>query len=124
MTNGYDQSLQTQYEQTFKRIQALEEMLAQLSKDARETLKKTGMWQQEFHGNEIVGAMAVLPPVVDQLVKKSEALHIAIAFIGMFENDDTYGDQASDTLEKINLLISGETVQESIDRQSQGVILT
>lgn len=49
-----------------------EEALAVLSKEARKALRDSGLWQQEFHGNEIVAVIACFIAAKAELDKQSE----------------------------------------------------
>lgn len=49
-----------------------EEALAVLSKEARTALRESGLWQQEFHGNEIVAVIACFIAAKAELDKQSE----------------------------------------------------
>jgi hypothetical protein len=48
-----------------------EEALAVLSKEARKALRETGLWNQEFHGNEIVAVIACFIAAKAELDKKN-----------------------------------------------------
>lgn len=49
-----------------------EEALAVLSKEARKALRETGLWNQEFHGNEIVAVIACFIAAKTELDKLNE----------------------------------------------------
>lgn len=49
-----------------------EEALAVLSKEARKALRDSGLWQQEFHGNEIVAVIACFIAAKAELDKLNE----------------------------------------------------
>lgn len=49
-----------------------EEALAVLSKEARKALRETGLWNQEFHGNEIVAMIACFIAAKAELDKLNE----------------------------------------------------
>ena len=95
--------------------------LQALSKEARSALKRSGTWQQEYHGSEIVAAIAVMDAQRKVLKHKEDALGIAIEFIGSLEVDQSllYGDRARKALEDINQALVGETIDESIRKKNQ-----
>lgn len=49
-----------------------EEALAVLSKEARKALRDSGLWQQEFHGNEIVSVIACFIAAKAELDKQNK----------------------------------------------------
>lgn len=49
-----------------------EEALAVLSKEARKALRDSGLWKQEFHGNEIVAVIACFIAAKSELDKRSD----------------------------------------------------
>lgn len=93
-----------------------EEALATLSQEARKALRDSGIWRQEFHGNEIVSLIAMYMATRSELLKKSAALGKAVDFLGEMEIDDhyKYGIMSVKCLEQINQIISGETISESV----------
>lgn len=49
-----------------------EEALDVLSKEARKALRETGLWNQEFHGNEIVAVIACFIAAKAELDKQNK----------------------------------------------------
>lgn len=49
-----------------------EEALAVLSKEARKALRDSGLWNQEFHGNEIVAVIACFIAAKAELDKQNK----------------------------------------------------
>uniref|UniRef100_UPI0035C72971 hypothetical protein n=2 Tax=Bacteria TaxID=2 RepID=UPI0035C72971 len=94
-----------------------EEALAVLSKEARKALRETGLWNQEFHGNEIVAVIACFIASRNVLSQKESALTKAIQFIGYLENDKQLGGAAIAALESINKDLANETISQSIQKQ-------
>jgi len=119
---NHSAQLQAEYQAAFKQIQALEEMLAGLSKEARAALRGTGIWQQEFDGNEIVALIAVFRSSYQVAQQKQVALQSAIDFIGKVEltGDAEMRAHAITALEAINQILVGETIEES--QEKQGII--
>lgn len=98
-------------------IKTAEQALAVLAKEARKALHNTGMWNQEFQGNEIVGIIAIYLATRSELSKKQDALRVAVNFIGKMEESPAYGESAMSALESINQILIGETIEESLKRQ-------
>ena len=125
--NQHNATLHTAYEQSFKENAALKEVLAEFAKAARGTIAKHGMWQQEFSGNEVVAAIALLDATKGVLSQKETALGIGIQFIGMLEDHNVYGETAVEVLERMNQALIFESIAESQDRQEEekpsGIIL-
>ena len=119
-----EQQIKTQYEQTFKKNEDLEKELNQLkqvflenSKAARQAIVQAGLWQQEFHGQEMTGVIALFLALREQVQLKEAALQVAIQFIGGFEEVPEHRENAIGALEMINKIIAGETIAESIRKQ-------
>lgn len=91
-----------------------EEALEALRKECRKILKSSGQWHQDFHKSEIAAVMAMFMATKDQLDKKEQALGVAIGFIGSV---DDYDKQGHITLEKINQILVGESIDQSIQKQ-------
>lgn len=125
--NQHDATLHTAYEQAFKENAALKEVLAELAKAARGTIAKHGMWNQEFSGNEVLAAIALLDATKGVLSQKENALSIGIQFIGMLEDHNVYGETAVEVLERMNQALVFESIAESQEQQAEakpsGIIL-
>ena len=94
-----------------------DEALAVLSVEARKALRDAGLWQQEFHGNEIVAVIACFIATKNTLAAKQHALGHAIEFIGNLEDDSRQGNAAIKVLESINKTLVNETISQSIQKQ-------
>lgn len=94
-----------------------DEALAVLSVEARKALRDAGLWQQEFHGNEIVAVIACFIATKNTLASKQHALGQAIEFIGNLEDDSRQGNAAIKVLESINKTLVNETISQSIQKQ-------
>lgn len=115
--NRHNSTLHTAYEQAFKENESLKEVLAEFAKAARGTIAKHGMWQQEFNGNEVLAAIALLDATKGVLSQKETALGIGIQFIGMLEDNAIWGDTAKEYLERMNLTLIARPVSQENDRK-------
>ena len=147
--NNHSDTLQNEYEKTFRRNAELEELVATLAKEARAALVLTNVWQQEFQGNEIVGIIAMYLATKKVVAQKEAALSIAIDFIGKCESwnevqlsrkgaFDMIGEEGFDalcimgeclkelsikSLEDINQSLASETIAESIKKKERNIII-
>lgn len=127
--NQHNSTLHTAYEQAFKENESLKEVLAEFAKAARGTIAKHGMWQQEFNGNEVLAAIALLDATKGVLSQKETALGMAVQFIGMLEDNEVWGDTAKEYLERINQTLIARPVSVEQDnkdnefKQPSGIIL-
>lgn len=92
--------------------------LSALQKEARKALRENASWDQDFHGNELVALIAMLPAARKVLSDKEAALGKAIAFIGSLELDRNYGLRAIQTLEDINQILVGESISETLSKKN------
>lgn len=122
----FDQQLKTRYEQTFqknvaltKELSELKKVLAELSKAARQAITGEGLWNPEFHGSEIEGAIALFMATHQQTKRQQEALKHAIAYMVAMEADPSQRVAALSALEAVNQALAGETIDQSIQRQKE-----
>lgn len=113
---NHSKNLQAMYQDAFKRVQFLEDLNEQQAKLARNLLRKMGMWQQEFQGQEVMGCLSVLEATRLVALQKQLALTEAIEYIGQFELNLEHKEGALVVLERINQLLVGETIQETIEK--------
>jgi hypothetical protein len=104
------------YEELLAKIDFFEYSIGESRKVVRNALLKHKIWEQEFHENEIAAITAVFLATKEELDNKGLALTEAIKFIAMFENNADYSKECLFTLEKINQLIAGESIQDSIQK--------
>lgn len=105
------------YEELEAKVNFYEYSIEESRKEVRKALSKFGIWDQAFHENEVVAITAVFLATKEELDNKGKALSEAIKFIGMFENNQDFSKECLFTLEKINQLIAGESIQDSIKKQ-------
>ena len=145
--NNHSDTLQREYEKTFKKNQELEGLVAALAKEARAALVLTNAWQQEFQGNEILGVIAMYTATRKVVAQKEAALSIAIEFIGQLESGkvdlgrsvspevaglvagftEGMNKKALDVLEKINQALVAESIDQSISKEggeNENIIIT
>ena len=94
-----------------------DEALWALSKEARNALRDNGLWNQGFHGNEIVGVIAAFIATRGVLKRKEAALSKAIEYIGTFERNHEHAYDAIEVLEEINQILVNETIDQSIKQK-------
>ena len=56
---NFDRSIQTQYEQTFKKNKAQDELLEMLAKTARKAIKENGQWIPDFNKTEVIAVISL-----------------------------------------------------------------
>lgn len=116
---SHEQAIKTALQETQWQLTQLEKVFAEASKGARTALRVAGVWQQEFHGQELIAIIAVYVATKSVLDKKCVGLELAIDFIGKFEESTQFGDEARQVLEAINHALVGETIQQSIDAKTK-----
>ena len=91
--------------------------LTVFKKEARKAMKDAGVWHQDFHNCEPIALVAVYKATNTEVKKKERALEKAIEFIGFFETKKEYRLIAIETLEEVNKILTGETIEESAKQQ-------
>lgn len=105
------------YEELENKVNFYEEVIAENRKTARRVIVESGLWNSDFHENEFQALAALYAVTRGELDKKTKALHQAIAFIGKFENDATFQHECLSVLNEINILVSGETLNEAMSNK-------
>ena len=105
------------YEELEGKVQFYEEAIGEARKQIMKALRENGLWNPEFHQQELVAITAIFLATKKTLDAKEKALHLAIEFIGKFEGDQMLGHECYDTLDKINRLIAGESLEETMNKK-------
>jgi hypothetical protein len=105
------------YEQLEAKVNFYEYSIEESRKVVRKALRQHKVWKPEFHENEVTAITAVFLATKELLDQKGKALSVAISFLGKIEDPDYWEQMAVDTLEEINQLIAGESIQDSIKKQ-------
>lgn len=105
------------YEELEGKVQFYEEVIETARKQIMKALREAGLWNPEFHQQELVAITAIFLATKTTLEAKEKALHLAIEFIGKFEGDQMFGLDAYDYLDRINKLVAGESLEETLSKK-------
>ena len=105
------------YDELEGKVQFYEEAIGEARKQIMKALRDNKLWNPEFHQQELVAITAIFLATKKTLDAKEKALHLAIEFIGKFEGDQMFGLDCFDTLDKINRLIAGESLEETMNKK-------
>lgn len=87
------------------KLKAVDCDLGALRKEARNTLRKSGLWSPEFNDVEVSAAIASLHCAMDLLEKKNAAIDKAIEFIKEAGDYSFLSSSAADTMREIDGLL-------------------
>lgn len=107
------------YQELQNKVNYYEEVIAENRKIVRKAIVDAGLWDPSYNENEFQALAILFQVTKGELNKKGQALHEAIDFIGKFENDAMFQHEALTVLNKINLLVSGETLNETMKRKGK-----
>lgn len=88
-----------------------EELLLEgFRKEARKALRDSGLWEQEYNGNEIAAVIATFKAMTLVNVQRVAAIRKGNLFIASLLNDPKHQQKASETLREIRAVIEGTPV--------------
>ncbi len=98
------------YNQLEGQVQFYQEVIEEARKEIMKSLRQAGLWNPEFHQKELMASAMVISALKENMDKKTEAVAVAVGFIGKFENDQIVGHDAFKALDSINFLLTGENL--------------
>jgi len=87
--SSVEQMVQKQTQDALRENQMLRESIKAFEKEARKALRETGLWNQQFDGQEIVSVIAIFVATRKVIFQKDSALDIAQRFIEEIKTDES-----------------------------------